>query len=461
MGVGVETTSSHVWSDASGPAGLSLLVFAGGARTPRVALLPDHGEVMLGRAPTGEGALAIDDGSVSREHAVLTIAHGARGAAPSLQLRDLGSRNGTRIGGQVAPTGTNVAVAPGQAIELGSVVILVRYLDASSRAVDAPSVASGESAKSPKMHEVDALVDLVAPTPVTALLLGETGVGKTAIADRIHVLSRRPGAIVKLNCAAVPESLLEAELFGFERGAFTGAQAAKAGLIEAATHGTLLLDEIGDMPLATQAKLLHVVEHGEVMRLGATTPRSVDVRFLAATHKNLDEMVAAKTFRADLYYRINTIAITIPPLRERPEEIASLASHFLTLACTKMNRPVARIGGEALQALRAHSWPGNLRELRNVMERAALLTPPSEDVAVRTLGLPAPAGSAPDARRTDDAAGGGDLRTAIDSFEKEKIVRALEEAGGNQARAAELVGLPLRTFVKRLTHHGLTKPRKR
>jgi DNA-binding NtrC family response regulator len=321
-------------------------------------------------------------------------------------------------------------------------------------------------------------------------LLGETGVGKTAAAERLHTHSGRSGPLVKLNCAAVPEALLEGELFGYERGAFTGAQVAKAGLIEAATNGTLLLDEIGDMPLATQAKLLHVVEQGEVTRLGAIKPRTIDVRFLAATHRDLTQMVAAGTFRADLYYRVNGISIEIPPLRERPEEILGLAEHFLMITCVKIKRDPPMIGRAATAAMLAYPWPGNLRELRNVMDRVALLARGNE-VPVEALGLPAAAGSTPWAgggvhasamapgpsaptpymgvRAVSGTAptvppaspSGGNLRDDLDSFEKEKIVRALEEAGGNQAKAAELVGLPLRTFVKRLTHHGLTKARKK
>lgn len=206
------------------------------------------------------------------------------------------------------------------------------------------------------------------------------------------------------------------------------------------------------------------------MRLGALKPRSIDVRFIAATHRDLTKMVEAGTFRADLYYRVNGIAITIPPLRERQEEIAVLAAHFLSLTCAKLKREPPVLSAAATAALHAHPWPGNLRELRNVMDRVALLARDAE-VPVEVLGLPAVAGgvaapvpvdlrsAGPTAVTVPPAAPSGNLRDELDSYEREKIVRALEEAGGNQAKAAELCGLPLRTFVKRLTHHGLTRAR--
>ena len=460
----VEATGSHAWDDPA--SGFLLVVLAGGS--PRALPLPSDGEVVLGRGDAC--GMTVDDASVSREHAVLRI-HGG-----IVTIEDLGSRNGTRLAGRKLSKGEAAEVALDQIIELGAVVIAVKGPAGAPRAGGLKSTVAGSQpvalvSLGLAMERAYALADLVAPTPVTVLLLGETGVGKTAAAERLHAQSRRTGPLVKLNCAAVPEALLEGELFGYERGAFTGAQVAKAGLIEAAHGGTLLLDEIGDMPLATQAKLLHVVEEGEVTRLGALKPRSIDVRFIAATHRDLTKMVEAGTFRADLYYRVNGIAITIPPLRERQEEIAGLAAHFLSLTCAKLKREPPVLGAAALAALCAYPWPGNLRELRNVMDRAALLARDAE-VTVDVLGLPAVVGivaappapldmrpAGPTAVTVPPAAPSGNLRDELDSYEREKIVRALEEAGGNQARAAQLCGLPLRTFVKRLTHHGLTRAR--
>jgi two-component system response regulator AtoC len=425
--------------------------------------------VVLGRDPAS--GIVVDDASVSREHACVYVKDGV------VTIEDLGSRNGTRVRGQPLRRGERVTLAVNEIFELGAVNIAVKGLPGQGTttgpsATIIPNVAAPTGA----MARVYELADLVAPSPVCVLLLGETGVGKTAAAERVHKGSGRSGPLVKLNCAAVPEALLEGELFGYEKGAFTGAQTAKPGLIEAATTGTLLLDEIGDMPLATQAKLLHVVEQGEVMRLGALKPRPIDVRFIAATHRDLAQMVSANTFRADLFYRINGITITIPSLRERHDEIVSFAEHFLAATCARMSRTTPQLSPEAKQALIDYPWPGNLRELKNVMDRVALLVR-STVVPAELLGLPGgppvpgasrsvppgAAGATPSTTVTipPNKDSGADLRAELDSFEREKILRALDEAGGNQTRAAEILGLPLRTFVKRLTRHGLTKPRRR
>ncbi|MCA9588259.1 MAG: sigma 54-interacting transcriptional regulator [Myxococcales bacterium] len=426
---------------------------------PATFPLPDSGKITLGRGETCE--VRVDDASVSREHARLSV-DGRR-----LTLEDLGSSNGTRVAGRRLGQGERASVDVDVVFELGAVAVVVR-----GAAPAAPAhVVSSLDAPAPggKMAQAAALADLVARAPVGVLVLGETGVGKTVIAERIHRASGRTGDLVKLNCAAVPETLLEGELFGYERGAFTGAQAAKPGLVEAADHGTLLLDEIGDMPLATQAKLLHAVESGEVTRLGALKPRSVDVRFIAATHRDLPAMVAAGAFRADLYYRINGITISIPPLRERRDELLTLAVHFLSSTCARMGRETPRLLDGAKNALLGHAWPGNLRELRNVMDRAALLSLGAEiDAdAIHIEGTPRaglgdvarPAGAVATPSAHEPAP--GDLRKDLSDFERDRIVAALEEAGGNQARAAELLGLPLRTLVKRLTRHGLTRARRR
>ena len=483
------STGTHSWDDAS--PGIRLVVLAGGA--PRAYPLPDTGVVILGRDSVCD--VLVDDGSVSRKHAALHVRAGR------VSIEDLGSRNGTRVAGQRLGKGESAELELNQLFELGAVVVAVKGPVAARASTPAGSGAAADAPAFPAvptsgaMARANDLADLVAPTPVCVLLLGETGVGKTVTAERIHNTSKRTGPLVKLNCAAVPEALLEGELFGYEKGAFTGAQTAKPGLIEAASDGTLLLDEIGDMPLATQAKLLHVVELGEVTRLGALKPRKVDVRFLAATHRDLPDMVSKGTFRADLYYRINGISITIPPLRERPEETLALAEHFLALTCARMGRPPPALDAEARTALIAYPWPGNLREVRNVMDRVALLTrtpevnaaalnlppitnsgaynvptwtTPSGGVPHLGQGTPLMSGPGPNAGTwppppmdaPPERGSGSDLRSELDSFERDRIIKALEEAGGNQTRAAQLLNLPLRTFVKRLTHHGLTKPRR-
>jgi len=438
-------TQPHEWDDPD----LALHVVVLGMGRAVAYPLPPQGRIVLGRAPvTG---IVVDHASVSREHAAVYVAQG------TLTLEDLGSRNGTRVRGRTLGSGERASVAVNEVFELGAVSVAVRgpARSATSAPLEGPSERGVLGGGLARAYE---LADLVAPAPVSVLLLGETGVGKTFAAERIHRRSGRGGSLVKLNCAAVPEALLEGELFGYERGAFTGAQNAKPGLFEAAHEGTLLLDEIGDMPLTTQAKLLHVVEHGEVTRLGALKPRPVDVRIVAATHRDLAQMAAEGRFRSDLYYRINGISITIPALRERREDIVGIAEELLAAACARMRRPTPTFSPEARDALVAYAWPGNLRELRNVMDRVAVLGREAT-ISREVLGLPAEAprsvpgsGAAPDA---------GDLRSGVEAFERERIVRALEEANGNQTRAAELVGLPLRTFVKRLTRFGLTKPRRK
>jgi formate hydrogenlyase transcriptional activator len=223
-------------------------------------------------------------------------------------------------------------------------------------------------------REVLQLVQMVAATDSTVLLLGETGTGKELIARAIHSRSHRAGRpFVKLNCAAIPSALLESELFGHERGAFTGAIAQKSGRLELADHGSLFLDEIGDIPLELQPKLLRVLQERELERLGSTRTKKVDVRIVAATHRNLKRMILDKKFRTDLYYRLNVFPISIPPLRERPEDIPLLVWHFVRQFARKMNKIVERISPETMDALSRYTWPGNVRELQNVIERSVIL----------------------------------------------------------------------------------------
>jgi formate hydrogenlyase transcriptional activator len=218
------------------------------------------------------------------------------------------------------------------------------------------------------------LVSVVAPTDSSVLLLGETGSGKELVARALHNCSRRRNqTLVKVNCAAIPSGLLESELFGHERGAFTGAVAQKIGRIELADQGSLFLDEIGDLPLELQPKLLRVLQEREFERLGSVRTKKVHVRVIAAAHRSLEEMVAQNQFRGDLYYRLNVFPIVIPPLRERPEDIPSLVRHFATQFAQRMNKRVPEISLDALATLTGYAWPGNIRELQNVMERAVVL----------------------------------------------------------------------------------------
>ena len=228
--------------------------------------------------------------------------------------------------------------------------------------------------RSPALREVLQLVEMVAASDSTVLLLGETGTGKELVARAIHNRSRRADrALVKLNCAAIPSGLLESEMFGHERGAFTGAITQKTGRLELADQGSLFLDEIGDISLELQPNLLRVLQEREYERLGSTRTKKVDVRVVAATHRDLEEMIAERQFRSDLYYRLNVFPIYIPPLRQRPEDIPLLVWHFVEQFAQRMNKTVDAISSETMQALIRYPWPGNIRELQNVIERAVIV----------------------------------------------------------------------------------------
>jgi formate hydrogenlyase transcriptional activator len=241
--------------------------------------------------------------------------------------------------------------------------------------------------RSSTFRQVLQLVKIVATSDSTVLLLGETGAGKELIARAIHNRSRRKArTFVKLNCAAIPTGLLESELFGHERGAFTGAIAQKIGRLELADQGSLFLDEIGDIPLELQPKLLRILQEREFERLGSTRTKKVDVRVVAATHRNLEAMIVEKEFRSDLYYRLNVFPISIPPLRERPEDIPQLVQYFVQQAARRMNKKIDSIPCETMDALTQYRWPGNIRELENVIERAVILSPgPVLRVPIRDL----------------------------------------------------------------------------
>jgi two-component system, NtrC family, response regulator AtoC len=305
------------------------------------------------------------------------------------------------------------------------------------------------------------IVELVAQSPIAVLLVGETGAGKEVTTERIHALSPRARApLVKINCAALPEPLLESELFGHEKGAFTGAASAKAGLIESADGGTLFLDEIGEMPLTTQAKLLRVLENGEVLRVGSLRPHAVDVRLVSATNRDVEGMLAQRTLREDLYFRISGITLVVPPLRARRGEIRGLVSEFARRAAVKLGRETAAFSERALVALEAHSWPGNVRELRNVVDRAVLLCRGGE-VLPEHLALASRADAAPPIRRTtppDRPAAA--LPDELSALERQRIIDTLERTGGNQSKTAELLGMSRRALVRRLDDYGVPRPRK-
>jgi transcriptional regulator with PAS, ATPase and Fis domain len=327
----------------------------------------------------------------------------------------------------------------------------------------AAAVPAGPAPASPATRAMREEAAKIAPSAVSVLLTGETGVGKEVLARFIHERSGRSGPLVSVNTAALPESLVESELFGHERGAFSGALQAKVGLVEAAHGGTLFLDEIGDLPLALQAKLLRVLEERAVRRLGATVERKVDVRVIAATHRDLERAVAEGTFRRDLLFRVNAATLVIPPLRERAVEIEPLALELLRDLAERATPPRRPWGlsAEATALLRAYPWPGNIRELRNVVERGAALAP--EAAALLPEHLPEHVRS-PRARPASDAPRGpadgppppsGDVRGALADYERRRILDALDQVQGNQSQAAKLLGLPRRTLAYKMARLGI------
>ncbi len=315
-----------------------------------------------------------------------------------------------------------------------------------------------------RMQEVFEAVARVGPSHATVLLRGESGTGKELIARAIHVQGpRAAGPFIKLNCAALPETLLESELFGHERGAFTGAVQARKGRFELADGGTLFLDEIGDMPLGTQAKLLRVIQEKRFERLGGTRTLTVDARIIAATNRHLERAVAEGTFREDLYYRLNVLPIVLPPLRERREDIPGLVEHFLA-GFNAENGKQVRITGRTLQAFLEYPWPGNVRELENVIERLVVLAqrnlvlPEDLPSVITTTAQDEPGhGRGSGERRGTSDSGLGTGGTRLRDLEREAILAALDRAGGVQARAAESLGITPRQIRYRLRKFGIVR----
>jgi transcriptional regulator with PAS, ATPase and Fis domain len=301
---------------------------------------------------------------------------------------------------------------------------------------------------SEKMHEVSSLVVRIARTDSTCIISGESGVGKEVILNMIHALSERKAfPLVKVNCAAIPETLLESELFGYEKGAFTGAYQRKAGKFELANKGTIFLDEIGDIPLLLQSKLLRVIQEKEIERLGGIQSTKVDVRIIAATNKNLDEEVKKGTFREDLYYRLNVVNIHIPPLRERKDDIPLLIDFFLKKYNMKHKKNVRGLTREARDVLIKYDYPGNVRELENIVERAIVLT---RGEHIGSEDLP---------NFAEQVLSGSDtsIKGTVESIEKTMIVEALVNAEWVQTKAAATLGLSERMLRYKIKKYGITK----
>ena len=449
--------------------------------------LPENGQVTLGRGDGND--VVLKDQAASRRHCIVHT-------TSPMRVEDLGGANGTFVFAPADPdpdktrdlrqiTRTSTPIAVGDRITVGATMFVVRHAGAPAVVPQRPGVVVQDT----RMRELYAQVDRAAQALINVLVLGETGVGKEVLARTVHERSgRATKPFLSINCAAISESLLEAELFGHEKGAFTGAAQAHPGLFESVDGGTLFLDEIGELPAATQVKLLRVLEERKVLRVGGRTPRAIDVRFIAATHRDLEADAETGRFRQDLLFRLNAFTLFIPPLRDRRDEIGPLAALFAATVAKQLDRQaVPTIAPETLRLLEAYSFPGNVRELKNIIERAVVLangptllpehlppkvvrerdpstsaqasrgsSPPPEPLRPEP---PPPAASSPGA---DSAPGSGDrFQAEIRTLERQRIVDALDQCAGNQTRAAELLGVSRRTLSTWLERHKIPRPRKR
>jgi DNA-binding NtrC family response regulator len=437
---------------------------------------------------------------VSRNHLAIHIGF-------AVEVEDLGSANGTQLfrldqdETQEAPTrrhevetrlrsGQRRILEPGDFVRAGAALVIVQprrpsSSQAVSRLSSHPPTEGPAVLLDPEMKRAYEIALRAAQSGISVLITGETGSGKEVFAETIHQRSNRRGkAFLRLNCAALSESLLESELFGHERGAFTGANLAKPGLLESTDQGTVFLDEIGEMPLSIQAKLLRVLEERSILRVGATKPRPIDVRFIWATNRDLRAEAKAGRFRNDLYYRIAGVEFAIPALRRRQIEIEPLAKLFLRRFCDRSGLSVPDITAEAFAAMHRYSWPGNVRELKNVMERAPFLCEggpitaqhipadgadqesalfPAEETEATEVFVPnrpvpgTREAEAPGAAIRDPDAS---LPPIASEEERQRVSQALEQCAGNQTRAAKLLGVSRRTLINRLERLNMPRPKK-
>jgi two-component system response regulator AtoC len=435
--------------------GRRLLVIAGDKVSSHS--LPQSGGFKVGRGD--EVDLRIDDPSVSRDHACLHF-----GRNNEIHVSDSGSSNGTRVRGRRLKPNEKVLVSAGETFEVGSALLMVQDpfgADGNKSSVGlAPTgpLDSGIVIQDRAMASLYQLAERVAKSTINVLLLGETGVGKDVLARKIHAMSPRADKpFLPLNCGALSEQLLESELFGHEKGSFTGATEQKPGLLESANEGTVFLDEVGELPLSVQVKLLRVLEERAVRRVGGLKAKPFDIRFIAATNRDLAQAIVDSGFRSDLFYRLNGISLVIPPLRQRLSEIEGLAQKFAEDASKRAGQAKPpRLTDEALAWLKSHPWPGNIRELQNTIERAVLLC--TGDV----IGLDQlPMKVEPANAMVGGGSGGYPLLTGGDDPERQRIIDALEECAGNQTRAAKMLGISRNTLLARLDQYGLARPRKR
>jgi two-component system, NtrC family, response regulator AtoC len=438
--------------------------------------LPARGVVTIGRGESS--TVRIDDPSVSRNHAVLHV-------GDALVIEDLGGPNGTmirdRAGGRGPGEtltvrrihGRKADLTVGDGIVLGTANVILRH----APRIEVPDLAGRERGgvviRDPAMRTLYEQAARAARTMLSVFLLGETGAGKEVLARALHAHSpRADGPFLGIDVSTLNPSTLESELFGHERGSFTGAVATRIGLLESANGGTVFLDEALNLSLELQAKLLRVLERREVTRLGSNRPLAIDVRFVAAANGDVEAAVREGRFRQDLFFRLNGVTLTIPPLRRRPLEIEPLARLFLAAACRQVEREdVPALSNAALDLLRGHEWPGNVRELRNAVERATAFClgdtilpehlPPS--IAEAACPRAAPVALAAQSTRPIIAPDRSslDLMTELRAVEKARIIDALDRFGGNQSQAARDLGISRGTLIARMEEYALPRPRKR
>ena len=436
-----ETGATTEQIDRQAPFGDRVLLVIDGASL-QVVPLPGSGTLTVGRSQKCD--VSIDSGSVSRHHANLLVAQ-------EVEIEDVGSSNGTFVDGTRLDTNKRVRLGVGIPFLIGGVTVMVQTRAGSRR----------ESAtKSSKLAALESSASRIAVGKLSVLILGETGVGKERFAERLHEMSpRRAAPFVRINCAAISEPLLEAELFGNE-----GTN--KPGLIEHADGGTAFLNDVSELPQSLQVKLLRVLEDNAVRRIGSANPRNIDARFIATTNKDLAAEVEAGRFRRDLYFRLAGASFTIPPLRERKDEVLPLAEQFIASAAGPLGRAFA-LSEEARNWLVQHDWLGNIRELRNACERAVLLATGSV-IEKQHLTIDEPK-RPPSRFRSPTTPPPGSLtsdmptqvRATVAELEKQRILEALDKCAGNQTRAAELLGISRRTLINRLDEYGIARPRKR
>ncbi|HEY6179215.1 MAG TPA: sigma 54-interacting transcriptional regulator [Kofleriaceae bacterium] len=424
-----------------------LLVIDGAAL--QVVPLPGTGTLTIGRASKCD--VVIDSGSVSRHHANLAI-------NADIEIEDAGSSNGTFVDGAKLPPRQPVVLTPGVPFLIGAVTLMVQNRSGLRR----------EPAKSSVLTALEQSASRISLGRLAVLVVGETGVGKERFAERIHEMSpRRTAPFVRINCSAISEPALEAELFGNE-------PTNKPGALELAEGGTAFLSDVDQLPQALQHKLLRAIEDAAVRRVGATRARPIDVRYVASTAKDLASEIDDGRFRRDLYFRLAGATFSIPPLRDRRDEIQPLAEQFIAGASAPLGRSFA-FSEDARQWLTSHDWPGNIRELRNACERAVLLAtgtlierhhlttiddpakrPPNQRMRSSATIPPPPGIRAPSAADMPSQ-----VRATVAELEKQRILEALERCAGNQTRAAELLGISRRTLINRLDEYGIARPRKR